>query len=76
MSQYGVVLFHTTSAAMRAEKTLVKAGLVVKMIPTPRELSSDCGLALRFAWEQSEEVTRLLDQARVEIAGMAPLGGG
>lgn len=44
----GVVLFHTTSAALRAEKIARKAGLMVKLIPTPRELSSDCGIALRF----------------------------
>lgn len=35
MVQYGVVLFHTTSAALRAEKLLQRAGLTVKLIPTP-----------------------------------------
>ena len=48
MSEYGVVLFHTTSAAMRAEKVLKNAGIAVKLIPTPRELSSDCGISARF----------------------------
>lgn len=64
---YGVVLFHTTSAAMRAEKILLQGGLAVKLIPTPREFSSDCGIALRFAWEQQEVVTSLLASARVEV---------
>ncbi len=60
--KYGVVLFHTTSAAMRAEKTLANIGLNVKLIPTPREFSSDCGIALRFEWEYRAQVESLVEQ--------------
>lgn len=70
----GVVLFYTTSAAIRAEKVLLKNGLEVKLIPTPRELSSDCGIALRFDWDQAETVSALLAAAGVEIAGIHPVG--
>lgn len=70
MSDYGVVLFHTISAAMRSEKVLKKAGISIKLIPTPRELSSDCGIAMRFHWTQAEHVKTALDTARVEIAGI------
>lgn len=70
MSTYGVVLFYTTSAAMRAEKTLKRNNVTIKLIPAPRELSSDCGIALRFNWDQAENVKNLLDGARVEIAGI------
>ena len=70
MNTYGVVLFYTTSAAMRAEKVLRKGELTVKLIPTPRELSSDCGIALRFDWDQVDNVDALLDAAGVEIAGI------
>lgn len=65
--KYGVVLFHTTSAAMRAEKTLASAGLSIKLIPTPREFSSDCGIALRFEWGQKTQIELQLKNARVEI---------
>ena len=67
---HGVVLFHTTSAALRAEKILVQAQLVVKLIPPPREFSSDCGIALRFAWDDAVRVKELLNNARVEVAGI------
>lgn len=73
MSAYGVVLVHTTSAAMRSEKTLVRAGLAVKLIPTPRQFSSDCGIAVRFAWEQAELVKLLLAAARIDISRIRPL---
>ena len=67
---HGVVLFHTTSAALRAEKILVQAQLAVRLIPTPREFSSDCGIALRFVWDDAVRVKELLNNARVEIAGI------
>ena len=70
MDDYGVVLFYTTSAAMRSEKVLKKAKISVKLVPTPRELSSDCGIAMRFHWTQAENVRTALDAARVEIAGI------
>ena len=74
MNDYGVVLFHTTSSAMRAEKTLLRQGLAIKMIPTPRQFSSDCGIALRFDWTQRDAVREFLTGARVEVAGLHHLG--
>jgi len=73
MNTFGVVLFHTTTAALRSEKTLKNAGFVVKLIPVPRELSSDCGIALRFDWASSEQVKKALEEAYVEIAGVHQL---
>ena len=67
MTQYGVVLFHTTSAVMRAEKLLVKEGYSIKLIPTPRQFSSDCGIALRFDWTRCEQIKSVLDEAKVEF---------
>ena len=73
MSQYGVVLFHTTSSALRSEKVLQHAGLTTKLIPTPRQFSSDCGLSLRFAWADAHRVQSVLHEAQVELAGVYPL---
>lgn len=67
MTQYGVVLFYTTSAVMRAEKLLVKEGCSVKLVPTPRQFSSDCGIALRFDWNSLEQVKNILDKANIEF---------
>lgn len=73
--KYAVTLFYTSSAALRAEKVLGQAGLTVKLIPTPRQLSSDCGLALRFNASQQQQVENLLLQANVEVAGIYSLPG-
>lgn len=73
MNSYGVILFDTSSSAMQAEAVLIKARLPVKFIPTPRELSSDCGVALRFDWGLKDEVEALLKKMRVDLAGIYPL---
>ena len=49
MSAFAVILVHSTSHAVQAERVLKRAGLTVKLIPTPRHLSSDCGSAVRIA---------------------------
>ncbi len=67
---YGVALFRSISLAIRAERVCQKAGLRVKLIPTPRELSSDCGTALRFPWEERAAVEKALSEARVEVEGL------
>ncbi|MHB1295722.1 MAG: DUF3343 domain-containing protein [Anaerolineae bacterium] len=75
MSQviYGVVLFYTTAAALRGEKLAKEAGLKIKLIPVPRELSSNCGVALRFPWTERDQMAAALDQAGLEYAGIHPL---
>ncbi len=73
MTHYGVILFHTTSAVMRAEKLLIKAGYDTKLIPTPRQFSSDCGIALRFTWNQIEQVKATLEKDKVEFDTLHPL---
>ena len=45
---YLVVLFASTHHAVRAEKVAKEAGFVVRTIPTPRHISSDCGIVLRI----------------------------
>ena len=66
----GVILFHTNSAALRAEKILLKAGLQAKLIPTPREFSSDCGIALRLHPDQVLCARELLQAAHVQVSSI------
>ncbi|WP_305043170.1 DUF3343 domain-containing protein [Geoalkalibacter sp.] len=55
-----VAIFHGIHRVMKAEKVLKQAGADILLIPTPRELSSDCGLALRFAPPEQERVLAVL----------------
>jgi len=47
---------------MKAEKILKAGGVVYKLIPIPREISSDCGVCLRIEAERKDAVTGLLDE--------------
>jgi len=76
MTRFGVVLFYTTSAVMRAEKLLGKGGFLIKLIPTPRQFSSDCGIAMRFDWDNRDRVEAALKEAGLESAGVFPLDAG
>jgi hypothetical protein len=64
MSEYAVIVTHSTSHAIRAEKILLSAGLEAKMIPVPRHISSDCGTAVRIPVGQVGESKRLMDEKK------------
>ncbi len=51
-----VAIFHSIHRVMQAEKVLKLAGAEILLIPVPRQLSSDCGLAIRYAPEEAERV--------------------
>ena len=70
----GVILFHTTAMAMKAEKALTREGFQVTLVPTPREFSSDCGIAVRFPWSLVEAIRPLLQNAAVEVQAVHKLG--
>ncbi len=73
MNDFGVVLFYTTSSAIRGEKVVRKAGFECSLIPVPREFSSDCGVSLRFFWEDVQRVKDTLNQNKVETSGVYEL---
>ncbi len=73
MTEYGVVLFHTTSAVMKAEKLLIKQKIKIKLIPTPRQFSTDCGISLRFDWAQKAATESALELNQIETAGIYQL---
>ncbi|MDH7487194.1 MAG: DUF3343 domain-containing protein [Anaerolineae bacterium] len=68
-----MILFHSTSHALRAEKVLAQAGIGNKLIPVPRHLSSDCGVCLRIAHADQEAARQILKAAGVEIAAICDL---
>lgn len=43
-----IAIFHSIHRVMQAEKVLKQAGADILLIPAPRKLSADCGLAIRF----------------------------
>ncbi|MCI0493887.1 DUF3343 domain-containing protein [candidate division KSB1 bacterium] len=69
-SQYAVILFYSTSHAMRIERFLTGEKIECKLIPVPRQLSSDCGVCVRFQLDDKEKVVQCLNNVHIEIQGI------
>jgi len=67
---YTVLLVPSAQHAVRAEKVLLDAGLVCKLIPVPRQIASDCGVCVRVVQSETEKARRILAQAGLEVEGV------
>ena len=55
-----VFLFPSVSHVLKAERCLKERGIDHKLIPVPREVSSDCGVCLRVTADLQAAVTEAL----------------
>ncbi len=62
-----VFLFESIHRVMRAEKILKGVGISVDLIPVPREINSDCGVAIEVDIGLGEEVLRMLEENKISI---------
>jgi Protein of unknown function (DUF3343) len=62
-----VAIFNSIHRVMKAEKVLKELRLPILLIPAPRTLIADCGLAIRYAATDREAVERAL-----KMAGLSP----
>ncbi len=63
----GLVTFFASHHAMRAEKVLKKNGLAAVLVPGPRDISPNCGVAMQFEYRCREQVRELLTQNKVQF---------
>jgi hypothetical protein len=68
-----VVLFHSTSLALRGEKLCREEKIPVKLIPVPRSLSSDCGVCLRFPCADEDRLRAIFTARALEFDDIARL---
>ena len=68
--RYAVILVHSTSYALRTENVLANAEILCKLIPVPRQLSSDCGVCVRILQHHEQPALQALAEAGVEIEGL------
>jgi hypothetical protein len=65
-----VAIFHSIHRVLKAEKILKQEGVSFLLIPVPRQLTSDCGLALRFSPEAKDVLLGILAGAALPPAEM------
>jgi hypothetical protein len=66
----GVITFFGSHHAIRAEGLLRRHEISGVLIPGPREISPNCGVAIRFDFNRKEEVRALLQQHMVHFEDM------
>lgn len=71
-----VAIFHSIHRVMKAEKILKHEQLRVKVIPVPRQLSADCGMAVTFSEALLPRVRTILDSAELVMAEVWQLESG
>lgn len=62
-----VAIFNSIHRVMKAEKLLKGERLPILLIPAPRALTSDCGLAIRYAASDRDTV-----EGALQSAGLIP----
>ena len=55
-----LAVFNSAHRVMKAENILKKCGLSILLIPAPRALSTDCGLAIRYDSDLNGKVMQAL----------------
>jgi hypothetical protein len=63
-----VAVFHSVHRVLKAEKILKEAGISFALIPAPRQLSADCGLALCFSPLERAAISEILEAAGFAVA--------
>jgi hypothetical protein len=63
-----VVTFFTTVAAMEMERYCLQNNIPGRLIPTPRQITADCGLAWSAPPEAEEAVLQATHYGNIEVA--------
>lgn len=74
---FGIATFHSTHMVLKAEQTLKAAGLAgVRLVPVPSQVSSDCGVTVRFAAADAARAAQLLRGLADDLQGIYLESGG
>ena len=65
-----LIAFDSVHQAIRTEQLLLKAGVQVELIPTPREISASCGQSVRFPAVSTADVMALLERKKIAFRGI------
>ncbi len=60
-----ILIFRGTHQVLAAEKHLKRSNVPMRLIPVPRFLTSDCGLAIRVPLEEKDRTRQILSAARL-----------
>ncbi len=68
--EFGVITFKSTQYAIKADSVFSKESVNFRTIPTPREITRSCGLAIKFNLEDIEEIEDIINKNNIEVNGI------
>lgn len=64
------LVFYSTHHLLQAEKLCHGEGIPITLVPIPREITSDCGMAIKFAAAHLERLVAVLSRAGLAHGGI------
>lgn len=72
-----VAVFDSIHYVLAAERVFRERGVPCDLVPTPRRISSDCGMVIEFSESDLDSVRRILAEPRVKARAVCrPAAGG
>ena len=68
-----LLTFYTTAGVMALERACTQAGLPGRIVPVPRSITADCGMAWRAGTEDRAALEAMVAQEKLEAAGFHEL---
>ncbi len=68
--QYAVIIVYSTSHALRLAKLLQEIDFPCKLVPIPRQISSDCGVCARISRSDIEVARQAIASIAMDIEGI------
>jgi len=65
--EYGIITFESTHHAIKAENDLKKENIQTKTIPTPRDITLSCGIAIRVSYDDIEKIIMLVKEEKIMV---------
>ncbi len=60
-----IITFQSTHQVLKTEKILQKEGVDFDIIPVPKQISADCGMAIRIEMESIKRIERILEEKAI-----------
>jgi hypothetical protein len=67
--EHAVVLFYSTSHAIKAQRLLKNESITCAMVPVPRHLSSECGACVRITRSSKNHAASILNEKQMQFEG-------
>lgn len=64
-----ILTFHTTTAAIAMESLCQRRGIPGRLIPVPREITANCGMAWCAEPREEELLRRAVEEEKIPVAG-------